>query len=68
MPPIGAAERDLLRHRLKQHSPEYLETWLPVFFESRFGYVRRRQYSLESFLNSLHVLQASQTVQSRLNR
>ncbi|HEY0075471.1 MAG TPA: hypothetical protein VGB77_15340 [Abditibacteriaceae bacterium] len=56
-PPISEMDRNLLQRRIEQHSIETLGKWLPLFFLSRFGYVRRRDYSLESFLNSLHVLQ-----------
>ncbi len=63
VPPISNADRDLLRQRLKQHPALDLEKWLPVFFASTFGYVRRRHYSLESFLESVHILQAATTKQ-----
>lgn len=59
VPAISINDKELLKRRLRQHSHEVLEKWLPLFFASSFGYVRRRNYSLESFLNSWHVLQAA---------
>jgi hypothetical protein len=60
VPAISNTHRELLQKRLTQHSPETLLKWLPLFFASSFGYVRRRNYSLDSFFDSLHVLQMAQ--------
>ncbi len=35
-----------------------LEAWLPAFFASSFGFVRRRNYSLGAYLDCFFVLQA----------
>lgn len=67
-PPISEAGWELLHRHLSRHSIEQLEKWLPAFFESTFGYVRRRNYSLESFLNSLHILQTAQNAQRRTQK
>jgi hypothetical protein len=60
VPTVEEEERRLLQRRLAQHGEAALLHWLPAFFACRFGYVRRRRYSLGSFLDSLHVLQAAQ--------
>jgi hypothetical protein len=65
MPTVTGIDRALLRKRLEQHSAETLEKWLPIFFGSALGYVRRRAYSLESYLNTLHVLQQAASARRR---
>lgn len=58
VPPVEAADRTLLRRYLKHPGFGVLETWLPAFFASSFGYVRRRRWSVGCYLNCLFILQA----------
>ncbi len=58
VPPVEAADRTLLQGCLRHPGPIVLEAWLPAFFDSSFGYARRRGWSLECYLNCLFILQA----------
>jgi hypothetical protein len=64
-PELGQGFQALLRHRLDQYSVEELEAWLPQFFQCGFGYVRRRNWSLESYLNCFKLLQAAESTRKQ---
>lgn len=60
--PVPAVEpqvSDLLQKRLEQMGGDTLAAWLPRFFACDFGYVRRRRWSLESYLECVFALRAS---------
>jgi hypothetical protein len=52
----------LLQRYLKRHGSEALQGWLTAFFKSSFGYVRRRHWSLRSFLDCYFVLQVGRHI------
>lgn len=58
VPPVEEEDQLLLRKYLRFPGFSTLEIWLNPFFDSSFGYARRRDWSLGCYLNCLFILQA----------
>ncbi len=59
MPPgDDEAALALLQSYVERGYAKALEAWLPAFFSSSFGFVRRRNYSLHAYLDCFFVLQS----------
>lgn len=67
-PAVYEGDYRLLSHRLEKYGAGELERLLPAFFISDFGYVRRRDYSLRSFLDTLTILRLGRVELARDSR
>ena len=54
-----STEIEALSVAVRLHGASQLETRLYAFFECDFGYVRRRGYSMQSFLDTLSILRVA---------
>jgi hypothetical protein len=62
VPETSLEDLALLKRYVERYGRETLQGWLPTFFKSTFGYVRRRSWSMRSFLDCYFVLQTGRRI------